>query len=136
MRAKTVNEISSDTFKSAIGKTKEYDQYGRGYRLGQTYLHKFEGKPLLGGTIREIGAINPPGSDFFNIQVTIDKIDERGRTTTKYINYDVTDDEWDEGIEGASRADARTLSLIAQKVNPDTKYTNINKEFKVHPYQY
>jgi len=45
----SLNEISHTLFKSAVGKTKEYDQYNRGYALGQKFFREFIGKNLFGG---------------------------------------------------------------------------------------
>ena len=138
MRAKLVkeslNEISPATFKSAVGKTQEYDQYNRGYKLGQTFFNQFVGKPLMDGVIVEIGTIKSSG-DFW-VQIIVHRKDDQKQRQERQqqiiINYSIDNDNYNfTEDEIISRSDARILSLIAQKINPETQYKDINKSFKV-----
>lgn len=126
----SLNEISADLFKSALGKTKEYDQYNRGFYMGKTFLREFLGKNLFDGTIEDIGASN--ADSFFAIYINVVSKDSDGRNRSdKAYYYNIDKDQYTNIPEEVSRTDARILSKIATKVNPESKYVNINKEFNV-----
>jgi len=131
-------ELSPETIKSALGKTREYDQYNRGYKIGQNFYNEFVGKPLFGGTIIEVGTGNHRSSDFYVI-ITVER--ERSEVSPNgtrrapeklQIYYDVERDSFDDTLPGEpTRSDARILSQVAKKINPETKYGNINTGFNV-----
>ena len=134
-------EISHTVLRSALNKTKEYDQYNRGYKIGQNFYREFVGKPLFGGTILEVGTGNHRSSEF-NVIITVERkrVESNSNGTNRApekisIYYDVDRDSYDDTLPGdPTRSDARILYKIAEKVNPETKYRDINKMFKIKEY--
>jgi len=141
MKAKLVkeslNEIGSDTFKSAMKKTKEYGQHNRGYKMGSLFFRKFQGLSLLGDIIKEIGTID--SGNGLVVQITLRKNEAENQKRHMVVYY-VDKDKWEEVRHNdwndiknidITRKDANILSKIAQQINPETKYKHINKEFSI-----
>lgn len=126
-------EISAETFKSAIGASKERGTYKRTWRLGDTYFRQFKGKPLLDGTINRVTVDNQRAYDTPTVVIEVTGVpDERpGIEKTVYIAYDIEQDTYDIENTPISRKDANTLWKIAQHINPDTKYKLPGKTFKI-----
>jgi hypothetical protein len=116
-----LNEISPDLFKRATDVARERGQDRRVSNMGNTFFNKFKNKPLMGGTIVDINYSKPQQSNFEEVVVVIEYTSEEGQLKNRYIYYDVISDEWAIDKE-ITRADARIFSLIAQHINPDTKY--------------
>lgn len=127
-----INELSSDTFKNAIAKSRENGSDNRTYNLGKLFFKSFVGKELLNGTITEIGVFSPNQGAYNNVLIVIEKIMDSNKKNTIYIEYDFNSDSYQyiKKIE-MSRKDARLLSLIALKINPTSKYKEIGKEFNI-----
>ena len=116
-------ELNPDTFKSAINISKQRGTDRRTYRLGGLYFNKFKGKPLFGGEIVEIGVSNPQHANYRQVTIIV-KVMENGKPKDLFIHYDIDKDLFD--VDEIDRTDARTLSLIAQHINPNTRYKTTN----------
>jgi hypothetical protein len=129
---RNLNEISSDTFKSAINVSKERGTDRRTEKLGTLYFNKFIGKPLFGGEIVDIVVQNPQQSNYRDVTITVKKVDvEPGENKMMYIYYDIDKDYYQINDDPMERKDARVLSTIAQHINPDTKYKEIGSNFNI-----
>jgi hypothetical protein len=134
----TINEISSDTFKSAINVSKERGSDKRTYKLGELFLNKFMGKNLLGGEITNIGVFSPQQGNYriVSIEITKNVYQDSGynkgenKPVKNYVYYDIDNDTYDIDYE-IDRKDSVVLSKIAQHINPDTKYRETGKHFKI-----
>jgi hypothetical protein len=127
-----VDEISSDLFKKAIGMTKDRGQDNRTNKLGRTFFTEFTSKPLFGGTISDIIVNNPQQGNYSNVSIEILPTAQSGQNLF-YIYYDIDKDHYELDYP-ISRKDARTLSLIAAKINPQTQYRNGTGDFKIREY--
>lgn len=126
-------EISAETFKSAIGVSKQRGTYKRTWRLGDTYFRQFKGKPLLDGTINRVTVDNQEAYDTPTVVIEVTGVPGERPGTEKTVNiaYDVEQDTYDIESTPVSRKDASTLRKIAQHINPDTKYNLPGKTFKI-----
>lgn len=134
-----VNEISSDLFKSAINVSKDRGTHGRTYKLGSTYFNKFIGKPLFDGVIKNIGIDNSRGHNLVTIEVNYPNDNPQTAIIKKnrgdnIFHYYIDGDEYNINNE-ISRKDAFLLSRIALHVNPDSKYKEVARFFKIKGYQ-
>jgi len=133
LNEKQINEISSDTFKNIINISKERGTDRRTYKLGQLYLNKFIGKDFMGGKITDIGVHSPNQSNYriVSIEITKNSYKDNGKSNIvkDYIYYDIDKDIYDVGE--IDRKDAFVLSKISQYVNPETKYKETGKHFKI-----
>jgi len=135
-RKGNVDEISADTFKSAVDVAKGRGEDRRASKLGSTFLNSFVEKPLMGGTISKIDIQKPSWGDYFDVTLEV-LIPTQGTDgmydKPKYLYYDVENDDW--GMKGkgleVTRQDARVLSQIAIKINPDTKYGQGTQHFDI-----
>ena len=128
-----IKEISSDLFKSAAMASKGRGTHGRTQKLTSTYFNDFIGKPLFGGKITGITS-----SRDMNIVVHMQNIVINNENILDYaISYYPDHDHWalGEKVRLITRKDARILSLIAQKINPDTKYKNTTLHFDIEGYK-
>lgn len=130
---KKLNELSSDTFKSAINVSKNRGTDRRTYDLGKLYFNQFIGKPLVGGKITNIGVNAPQQGNYRIVSIEIEKIEKNdsGLEYNKkaYIYYDINKDIYE--VDEIDRKDAVVLSKIAQHINPDTKYKETGKYFNI-----
>lgn len=132
-----INEISPDTFKSAINVSKERGTDRRTYKLGELYLTQFMNKNLIGGKITNIGVHNPQQGNYRNVAIEVTKSVYQGSGYNKgenklikdYIYYDIDKDFYEVGE--INRKDAVVLSKIAQHINPSTKYKETGKHFQI-----
>jgi hypothetical protein len=132
-----INEISSDTFKSALNVSKERGTDRRTYKLGELYLNKFIGKDLIGGKITNIGVHSPQQGNYRNVSIEVTKsvYQDSGynkgenKLVKDYIYYDIDKDIYD--VDEIDRKDAVVLSKIAQHINPETKYKETGKYFQI-----
>ena len=137
-----VKEISSDLFKRTIDVARGRDEDERVSKLGSTFFNSFKGKSLLGGTIVNIETQKPQQGDYFDVIVQLSvptqKEDGSSFDKTMYIYYDVDRDDWNmKGREYfITRQDARMLSQIATKINPDSKYRQPAAHFDIQGTQY
>lgn len=139
---KKLNEISSETFKSAIDVSRGRGTDTRTYKLGRTYFNEFIGKPFMGGKIIDIGVDSPQQGNYkivlirFKKDVYQDSGYNKGRSVPVEgtIHYDIDKDEFTLGKDPIDRKDAVVLSKIAQKINPDTKYKETGRYFKIKGY--
>jgi hypothetical protein len=132
LKENQINEISSDTFNSAIDKSKQRGTNKRTERMGTLYFNKFIGKPLVNGYIENITVSNHSegGGKFVLIHLKGDKLGI-------VIKYNVNEDNYRINgypIEEIERKDAVILSKIAQHINPNTKYKNVSTSFKLKGY--
>lgn len=124
-----LNEISSDSFKSAINVSKERGTDRRTYNLGRLYLNQFKGKNLIGGEITDIGIHAPQQANYRNVGIEITKSVGYNKLEKNYIYYDIDNDFYEVGE--IDRKDAVVLSKIAQHINPNTKYKETGKYFTI-----
>lgn len=131
-----ISEISADTFKSAVDVARGRGEDRRASKMGSTFLHSFIGKPLMGGKISKIDIQKPSFGDYFDVTLEI-LVPTQGThgmyDKPKYLYYDIENDDWNlkgKGFE-ITRSDARILSQIAAKVNPDTKYSKGVQHFDI-----
>ena len=135
-RKRGMSEISSDTFKRAVDVARGRGEDKRASRMGSAFLNSFVGKPLMGGKISRIDIQKPSFGDYFDVtlEVLIPTQGTQGMyDKPKYLYYDIENDEWNlkgKGLE-ITRSDARVLSQIATKVNPDTKYSRGVEHFDI-----
>jgi hypothetical protein len=130
-----INEISPELFKRATDISRSRGQDRRTISMGETFFNKFRGKPLMGGTIINVSYQKPQQAGYENVAVKIESPSSvvPGETKSKYINYDVKRDSWDVNDE-ITRADARLLSLIAQQIEPNTRYKSGGEGFRIKGY--
>ena len=131
-----LNEISSDTFKSAINVAKERNSNGRIEKLSSLYFNDFIGKSIFDeGKIKNITILsdkNEPSKLLLNIIYPNINTQISSNDLKKYwIYYHIDKDMW-LGIDWKmNRTDARLLGKIAEKINPDTKYKETGKYFDI-----
>lgn len=130
-----LNEISPELFKRATDVSRERGQDRRTSSMGETFFNKFKGKPLMGSTIADVSYAKPQSGDYEEVIVRIEVPSSvvPGETKSRYIYYDVRKDQW--GVDKEiTRADARVLSLIAQHINPNTRYKSGGEGFQIKGY--
>jgi hypothetical protein len=131
-----MREVSSDTFKSAVDVARNRGENERASKLGSTFLNAFVGKPLMGGKISKIDIQKPSFGDYFDatLEVLVPTQGTQGMyDKPKYLYYDVENDDWNmkgKGLE-VTRQDARVLSQIAVKLNPESKYKQGTQHFDI-----
>jgi len=130
-----LNEISPELFKRATDVSRERGQDRRTSSMGESFFSKFKGKPLMGGTITNIRYVKPQQGNYEEVIIEIEVPSSviPGETKSRYIYYDVRKDQWDIDKE-ITRADARVLSLIAQHINPNTRYKSGGEGFQIKGY--
>lgn len=137
IKKKKINEISSDTFKSAIDASKERGSDKRTQKFGRLYFNQFIGNPLLNGKIIDIVVNSPQQSNYRDVAIEIEKnvYQDSGyhkgqnKLVKDYIYYDIDRDLYD--VDEIERKDAVVLSKIAQHINPETKYRETGRHFKI-----
>jgi hypothetical protein len=151
-----LNEISLDTFKSAIDLSKKRGTDNRTYNLGKLYLNQFMGNDLIGGKITDIGVVNPKDGNYKKVFIEVTKsvseyIDFGSDYYNKHHNkdveeniyyeydidkdlYDGLDKDFSYNVPQIDRKDADLLSKIAQHINPNTKYENRTLYFNIKGY--
>jgi len=132
---KSIKEISPELFKRATDISRSRGQDQRTVKMGQTFFNQFVGKPLMGGVIKDVTYAKPQQGYYEEVGVTIDQPSKTDPSNIekRYMYYDVEKDEWDINDE-ITRADARILSLIAQKINPKTQYQSGGQGFRIKGY--
>jgi hypothetical protein len=135
IKEELVNEISPELFKRATDVSRERGQDQRTMKLGQLFFNKFRGKALMDGTIEDVTYAKPQQGEYETviIQIKFPSPVVPGETKTRYIYYNVGVDQW-EVDKKITRADARILSLIAQHINPDTRYKSGGVGFDIKGY--
>jgi len=130
-----INEISPELFKRATDISRSRGQDRRTISMGETFFSKFRGKPLMGGTIINVYYQKPQQAGYENVTVKIESPSSvvPGETKSRYVTYDVKGDSWDVEDE-ITRADARILSLIAQHIEPNTRYKSGGEGFRIKGY--
>lgn len=132
---KSIKEISPELFKRATDISRSRGQDRRTVKMGQTFFNQFIGKPLMGGVIKDVTYAKPQQGYYEEVGVTIDQPSKIVPTdiVRRHFYYNVKKDQW--GIdEEITRADARILSLIAQKINPETQYKSGGQGFRITGY--
>lgn len=125
-----LQELSSDTFKSYAGKSQSRGQYNRTAKGSNSFFHQFIGKTFDGDDGQSIIYNIEYEADENMVMITIKEQDN----DKKYIQYYGESDKFDMKYYSISRKDARLLSLIAKKINPETKYINGTGDFKITGY--
>ena len=135
IKEELVNEISPELFKRATDVSRERGQDQRTMKLGQLFFNKFRGKPLMGGIIEDVTYTKPQQGEYEEVIIQIKSPSPvvPGETKTRYIYYNVRADQWEVDKE-ITRTDARILSLIAQHINPDTRYKSGGVGFDIKGY--
>ena len=133
-----VDEISPELFKKATDISRERGQDQRTVKMGQTFFNKFKGKPLMGGVIEDIWYTKPQQGDYEEVGVKVKHSFPNAEVVPDslkydYLYYDVWFDEW-KITDEITRADARLLSLIAQHINPETRYKSGGEGFRIKGY--
>lgn len=139
---KKLNEISSETFKRAIDVSKSRGTDNRTYKMGRLYFNQFIGKPFMGGKIIDIGINNLQQGNYKEVAIEFERNIHHnsgyhsGQTIPKkdYIYYDIDKDDFNLANFSIERKDAVVLSKIAQQINPDTKYKETGRHFKIKGY--
>jgi hypothetical protein len=135
IKEELVNEISPELFKRATDVSRERGQDRRTMNMGETFFNKFKGRPLMGSTITDVSYAKPQSGDYEEVIVKIEVPSSvvPGETKFRFIYYDVRKDQW--GVDKEiTRADARLLSLIAQHINPNTRYKSGGEGFQIKGY--
>lgn len=135
---KEINEISPELFKKATDISRSRGQDQRTTKMGQTFFNKFRGKSLMGGTIKDVWYSKPSQGNYEEVGVQIEYVTPNGKglpdsVKNDYIYYDVRKDEWNISEE-ITRTDARLLTIIAQYINPETKYKSGSEGFRIKGY--
>jgi hypothetical protein len=129
-------EISPDLLKRSINVGIERNYIDRTYNLGKKFFNEFIGMNLLYtyGKIDDIGIIYNNSNNRF-IQIIVNNYNYSGELTPEQaiIKYDIDNDLYDINFK-IQRKDARILSKIAMKINPDTKYKESGKYFDIIGY--
>jgi hypothetical protein len=135
IKEELVNEVSPELFKRATDVSRERGQDQRTMKLGQLFFNKFRGKPLMGGIIEDVTYTKPQQGEYEEVIIQIKSPSPvvPGETKTRYIYYNVRADQWEVDKE-ITRTDARILSLIAQHINPDTRYKSGGVGFDIKGY--
>jgi hypothetical protein len=137
-----LDELSSDAIKKAIDVSKSRGTDSRTYKMGKLYFNQFVGKPFMGGKITDIGISNPSQGNYKQVVVSFEHRtpQESGYNKgedivkTDYIYYDIDKDLFDMESVAIDRKDAVVLAKIALKINPDSKYKETGKYFKIKGY--
>ena len=131
----TLDEISPETFKSAIDKsterTKQQNDQNpeligidkRAQRLAGLYFKDFIGKPFANGKITKVGIIE---GRILGVTYELPETTpgyREGMMKEHHLFYYINGDNW-VGVGPISRADARLLGKMAAHLNPNTKYKN------------
>lgn len=127
-----INEVSPETFLSAAKKSSiERLTPKRTNNLTNLFFNKFIGMELLHGKIEDVD-IEYSGIDHKEEFVKIKlRYPYGGYNPTKTITYDINEDEF-YGIEHEiDRKDSVRLSKIASFINPDTRYRETGKHFRI-----
>jgi hypothetical protein len=130
-----INEISSDLFKRASDKALSLGQDNRNYRMENTFFNKFIGKPLMQGEIKSIDTLGDKNKFTIRVEQIFKSKDGVDMKTKGGAVYDADNDQYKVYLpinqqtggtlmQALTRVDARILQLIAQKINPNTKYKN------------
>lgn len=122
MNESQLNEISSDTFKSAVDKSNKAGSDKRTDRLSKLYFEEFIGYKVLNGRIKDIVAV---GGD--EIGIIVDMDNEKDKT----FYYAYTKDDFSGDGTPMDRRSAVVFSKIFKKINPDTKYKSVGSTFKL-----
>ena len=143
----TINEISPDTFKRAINLSMDRGTDRRTEKMGRAFFYQFIGRPLLGGEIEDIEIFASSGHRYMGRLVSIkikyhDKnndylVSDPNHLKMGFLLYDIDKDIFFEKRHESldfiiDRKDAVTLSKIAQKINPNTKYREVGKSFNIN----
>lgn len=121
MNESQLNEISSDTFKSAVDKSNKAGSDKRTDRLSKLYFNEFIGYKVLDGRIKEITAFTN------DIGILVNMDNEKDKT----LYYDYTKDHFSGDDRPMDRKSAVVFSKIFKKINPDTKYKSVGSAFKL-----
>lgn len=131
-----ISELSPETRQSAIQKMKDKGQDRRADKWTQHYgtknLEKFKGTTFLdqNGTEYEIRHFKVDGDKLLISFITPNRQYNVGSGTFTYnIKTDTYNIHW-----ALPRKTVRTLSTIAQAVNPETQYKSGTGDFKVKEY--
>ena len=129
---KKINEVSPETFLSAARKS-SIDRVTpkRTNDLTNLFFNKFIGMELLNGKIEDVD-VGYSGIDneeeFIKIKI---RYPYSGYDPTKTITYDVNEDEFYGVEQEIDRKDSVKLSKIASFINPDTRYKETGKHFRI-----
>ncbi len=146
----SLKEIAPETFKKAVDASTTRGNIKRTEYIGGLYFNKFIGKPLFEGEVRGITIeTNPlivaidikyPQDHFLHYQGAKDWSKHLyDQHFPKTVFYDLARDvffyyhsETKKSLQfPMKRKDARLLSLIAQHVNPDSRYKESLRHFEI-----
>jgi len=128
--------ISPELFKSAINVSRERGTDNRTRKLGSLFFNEFLGKPLMGGKITYIEVNNPKHGNYRDVVITIEYKYSNAPVVpnalkNQHVHYDIDKDIFNIENEEIERKDARLLSLIALKINPNSRFKESGKYFNI-----
>jgi hypothetical protein len=126
-----LNEISSETIKSAADIAMSQGQPGRVGEMLKTHFYNYIGKQFQDGILTDITVKR---SHFENAiaSVSVKYTKEDGSENIFY--YDSYDDSWNTRKEEIGRREANLLSEIAVIMNPQTKYKIATQNLPIKGY--
>jgi hypothetical protein len=103
--------------------------------MENTFFNKFIGKPLMQGEIKSIYTLGDKNKFTIRVEQIFKSKDGVDMKTKGGAVYDADNDQYKVYLpinqqtggtlmQSLTRVDARILQLIAQKINPNTKYKN------------
>jgi len=140
LKEQKLNEISSDTFKSAINISKERNLNRRTENLGKLFFREFIGKEIFeDGIIKDIVIAAYKGDSRNLVAIDIEHTNKNEPyhyqdarfPKSRWLNYDIDNDNYLDLNRPIERKDSRLLGKIAQKINPDTKYKQTGIHFNI-----
>lgn len=136
-----LNEISSETIKSAADISIAQGQPGRAAEILKTHFYNYMGKPFQNGTLTDIkinGSYDRSSIESVNVIYTRPKqwVPTRPEEKTEDVNfhYDVKNDQWKLFGQEIGKREARLLSEIATIMNPQTKYKVASQNLPIKGY--
>jgi hypothetical protein len=131
-----LNEISSETIKSATDISIAQGQPGRAAELLKTHFYNYMGKPFQNGILSDIKVNSTyDQSSISSIRVVYTDTNRlKDEPENRYFTYIVGEDLWKLSGRQVSKREARLLSEIATIMNPQTKYKIATQNLPIQGY--
>jgi hypothetical protein len=127
-----LNEISSETIKSAADIAMSQGQPGRVAELLKTHFYNYMEKPFHDGVLKDIKVKSYGGGS--SIDAVNVLFSNPGLDRDEYFSYDVRSDLWRLGGHEIGKREAKLLSGIATILNPETKYKIATQNLPIKGY--